>query len=96
MQKDRFAGTGLLFNSQLDGKNLEEYIKLSAEGKRLVLQLFEEQELSVRGVHRVLKLARTIADLAGSEEIEHAHLKEAAFYRNQDVFAKEVLYGNWK
>ena len=94
MQKKRFAGTGLLFNSQLDGRNLEEYIKLSAEGKRLVLQLFEEQELSVRGVHRVLKLARTIADLAGSEEIEHAHLQEAAFYRNQDVFAKEVLYGN--
>ena len=94
MQKDRFAGTGLLFNSQLDGKNLEEYITLSEEGKRLVLQLFEEQELSVRGVHRVLKLARTIADLAGSEEIEHAHLQEAAFYRNQDVFAKEVLYGN--
>ena len=94
MQKERFAGTGLLFNSQLDGKNLEEYITLSEEGKRLVLQLFEEQELSVRGVHRVLKLARTIADLAGSEEIEHAHLQEAAFYRNQDVFAKEVLYGN--
>ena len=94
MQKERFAGTGLLFNSQLDGKNLEEYITLSEEGKRLVLQLFEEQELSVRGVHRVLKLARTIADLAGSEEIENAHLQEAAFYRNQDVFAKEVLYGN--
>ena len=94
MQKERFARTGLLFNSQLDGKNLEEYITLSEEGKRLVLQLFEEQELSVRGVHRVLKLARTIADLAGSEEIEHAHLQEAAFYRNQDVFAKEVLYGN--
>ena len=67
---------------------------MSAEGKRLVLQLFEEQELSVRGVHRVLKLARTIADLAGSEEIGNAHLQEAAFYRNQDVFAKEVLYGN--
>ena len=48
----------------------------------------------MRGVHRVLKLARTIADLAGSEEIEHAHLQEAAFYRNQDVFAKEVLHGN--
>ena len=94
MQKERFARTGLLFNSQLDGKNLEEYITLSEEGKRLVLQLFEEQELSVRGVHRVLKLARTIADLAGSEEIEHAHLQEAAFYRNQDVFAKEVLHGN--
>ena len=94
MQKERFAGTGLLFNSQLDGKNLEEYITLSEEGKRLVLQLFEEQELSVRGVHRVLKLARTIADLAGSEEIENAHLQEAAFYRNQDVFAKEVLHGN--
>ena len=94
MQKERFAGTDLLFNSQLDGKNLEEYITLSEEGKQLVLRLFEEQELSVRGMHRVLKLARTIADLAGSEEIRNVHLQEAAFYRNQDVFAKEVLYGN--
>lgn len=94
MQRERFAGTDLLFNSQLDGKNLEEYITLSEEGKQLVLRLFEEQELSVRGMHRVLKLARTIADLAGSEEIRNVHLQEAAFYRNQDVFAKEVLYGN--
>lgn len=93
IQRKRYEGEMIFFNSQLEGKNIERYIKLSSREEQMLMDEVIKQELSVRGMHRVLKLARTIADLDGSQEIEMIHLQEAFFYRNQNVFAKEVSYG---
>lgn len=93
IQRKRYDGEAILFNSQLEGKNIERYIKLSAREEQMLMDEVYKQELSVRGMHRVLKLARTIADLDGSEKIRMIHLQEAFFYRNESVFAKEVSYG---
>ena len=49
-------------------------------------KMFAAMQLSARGYHRVVKVARTIADLEGSERIEEAHLAEAVCYRNTEVF----------
>ncbi len=93
MQKKRYEGERFAFNSQLDGKNIGRYIKLSPKEEQVLMDEMSRQELSVRGMHRILKLARTIADLDGSEAIKTTHLQEAFFYRNQNVFIKEGLYG---
>lgn len=87
-QKERYRGTDISFNSQLDGKNIDTYLSLTDPVKKQMLEIFQEQDLSVRGMHRILKLARTIADLDGSACIETQHLQEAVFYRNPDIFLK--------
>ena len=48
----------------------------------MIQEMFKNMELSARGTHRILKLARTIADLEGSVDIKEIHIKEAVFYRN--------------
>ena len=58
-----------------------QFCKLDESGKSLIRAAMGQMNLSARGYHRVLKLARTIADLAGSEEIQSAHLAEALQYR---------------
>ena len=93
IQRKRYTESSILFNSQLDGKNISQYIDLGIEEEQLLMNEVSKQELSVRGMHRVLKLARTIADLDGSEKIQKQHLQEAFFYRNQSIFEKEVVYG---
>jgi magnesium chelatase family protein len=57
------------------------YCDLNEEGKQLMRAAMRQMNLSARGYHRVLKLARTIADLAGCENIQAAHLAEALQYR---------------
>ena len=52
---------------------------------------FEKNKLSARGTYRVLRLARTIADLSGSERIEPVHLMEAIFYKNNGKFYNEEV-----
>lgn len=85
MQRERYAAEEIHFNSQLDGKQLQKYIRLGEAERREMEQVFCSMNLSARGAHRILKLARTIADLAGSREIRIMHLREAVFYRNGEV-----------
>ena len=60
---------------------VRQFCKLDEAGDSLVRQAMSQLNLSARGYHRVLKLARTIADLAGSENIQSVHLAEALQYR---------------
>ncbi len=80
-QAQRFAGTGIFFNSQMSGAQLEQFCRLGAGEAALMEQAFRKLGLSARGYHRILRVARTIADLEGEEEIRERHLGEAAGYR---------------
>lgn len=81
-QRRRFLGTGYCFNSELSGKETEKYCKLNAKEQHFLEQVFECGQMSVRSYHKVLKLARTIADLERSDEIKTGHLAEAVCYNS--------------
>lgn len=85
IQRERYAAEGIYFNSQLDGRRLQKYIRLGESEIRVMERAFCGTDLSARGAHRVLKLARTIADIEGSRDIHAAHLREAIFYRNGEA-----------
>lgn len=72
-------------NYLLENRELEVYCSLSDSDYQLVEQAISRLKLSARAYHRILKVARTIADLAGSEQIQTAHLSEAIGYRRLDT-----------
>ncbi len=84
LQRKRYQGSGIYSNSQLTPGMMEEFCKLEPDGKELLKQAFENLGLSARAHNRILKVARTIADLAGSEPILAIHLAEAIQYRSLD------------
>ncbi len=80
-QRERFAGTRCRFNADIEGTNIEKYCPLGGEEQELMERLYHSLQLSARAYHRILKVARTIADLEGTERIGTEHLLEASFYR---------------
>ena len=66
-----------LTNSEMSSKECEELITLTTEANELLKQIFNRSMLSVRGYYRILKVARTIADLESSELVEAPHVAEA-------------------
>ena len=84
IQKDRYRGTGILFNSQLEGREIRKFCALGKEERDLLTEAFEKLELSARAHDRILKVARTAADIDGEERIGTAHLAEAVSYRAAD------------
>jgi magnesium chelatase family protein len=80
-QRERFAATGLLSNADMGTKEVYKFCTLDAEGHALAMAATKQMGLSARGYHRILKLARTIADLACSQHIRPSHLAEALQYR---------------
>lgn len=71
-------------NSRLSGRNLEQHCQLQSQDARLLAQAIERLGLSARAYHRILKIARTIADLAGADAIMTQHISEALTYRRLD------------
>lgn len=82
IQKERFSGTDVRFNSRMGRQELEQFCGLGAEEERLMKEIYEREEMSGRGRDRLLKVARTIADLAGGGPISREHLLEASGYRS--------------
>ncbi len=75
------SGQGILVNSEMNIPQVKKYCKVDLKSQDLLRHFVDSGKLSARGYHRVLKVARTIADLAGSENIEFSHLSEALMYR---------------
>ena len=84
IQNKRFTNgesTDIVCNADMRVGEIRQFCQLQAEGQSLMRAAMSQMNLSARAYHRILKLARTIADLAGSEEIQSAHLAEALQYR---------------
>ncbi|MBU1176231.1 MAG: YifB family Mg chelatase-like AAA ATPase [Alphaproteobacteria bacterium] len=84
LQERRFSGLGLArvhTNAAAGARLIEEVVCPDAESRSLLLQAAERFALSARAYHRVLKVARTIADLAGAEKVGRPHIAEALSYR---------------
>ena len=80
-QLRRFAGTSLTCNADMGAAEVRRFCELDEAGRGLMRSAMTQLQMSARAFHRVLKLARTIADLAGSERIATVHLAEALQYR---------------
>ncbi len=83
IQQARYEAAGVSVNAQADGEVLEAATKLSPESRALLIDALEKMGLSMRGHNRVLRVARTIADLAGAGDIAREHLLEALSYRHR-------------
>lgn len=83
IQQDRYSGQ-ILSNSELTPKLMDKYCKLDEKGKKILETAFNKLKLSARAYGRILKVARTIADLEESENIEVRHIAEAIQYRSID------------
>lgn len=84
IQARRFAGTGVYCNAQMTPKMLTQFCKLTAPAQDMMRLMFDKLCLSGRAYDRILKVARTIADLGDSDVIELTHISEAAQYRTLD------------
>lgn len=81
-QNLRFKGTPYHFNGELPGREVERYCILGTGERHFLEQVFEAGQMSLRAYHKVIKLARTIADLEGEVHISTAHLSEAVCYNS--------------
>ena len=86
IQELRFADSNTRFNSEMTVNEIEKYCKLSNEEEMFLERAFNKLSLSARSYHKILKLARTIADLDESDYIGKRHLSEALNYRLSDVY----------
>jgi magnesium chelatase family protein len=84
IQRQRFKDEGIMNNAQMSHKQLRKYCALGEEENELLKMAMSELSLSARAYDKILKVSRTIADLAGSENIRAEHLSEAIQYRNLD------------
>lgn len=86
MQKERFQKLPYEFNSQIPAGEISTFCKLDEKEKLFMEQAYENMNLSMRGYHRILRVARTVADLEESEKIKISHLSEAICFRISERF----------
>lgn len=84
MQLKRFQGMDLQFNSQIRSEMIHDFCRIDKKEQEFMEQVYHKLDLTARSYHRILKIARTIADLEGEEEILPKHLSEAVCYRIAD------------
>ena len=84
VQRERFSGEGVRTNANMGERQIKKYCRLSAECEDVLRRAFESLHLSARARSRIIKVARTIADLDFSSEIQPRHILEAASYRSFD------------
>ena len=83
--EERYRGTGIRTNAGLDINDIKKYCILGAKEQELMEQAFSAMKLTARAYHKIIRTARTIADLEGEERIRTIHLKEALGYRTADA-----------
>jgi len=83
-QQERYAGEGIACNAELSARQVNEVCRLDAACRTIIERACEKYNMSMRAVSRTMKVARTIADLAGEENIGRAHVLEALAFRNLD------------
>ena len=81
IQRERYGSCGILYNSQLSSKQIEQFCRIDERSKLIVKGTFEKLGFSIRGYHKILKIARSIADLDGAENISEVHVLEAMNFR---------------
>ncbi len=84
MQEKRFGDRGIFTNAEIPGRALADVTMMSPNAGSLLEQAMSRLSLSARAYTRILKLARTIADLEGADEIAAVHITEAIQYRSLD------------
>lgn len=84
IQQKRLAGTGFTCNAKMDPRTTRETCRMTSDAEFLMRQAFDRLEMSARAYDRMLKIARTIADLDGSADIDMEHVAEAVQYRSLD------------
>ena len=80
-QRERYAGLGFNWNARIPAAYIDRFCPLDTEGRRTLMEEAEQLGTSSRAFHSILRMARTIADLAGDERIRPSHVVEAAKLR---------------
>jgi magnesium chelatase family protein len=90
IQEKRFGNTQT-YNNFMTADQVETYCVLTSAAEEIIKKAFDKLNLSMRGYHKILKVARTIADLAAQDEIDAAHIQEAIMYRSLDQYLEKEI-----
>ena len=90
MQQKRFGNTSM-YNNFMSADMIEQFCILTPAAEDIIKKAFDKLKLSMRGYHKILKVARTIADLASSTDIDVVHIQEAIMYRSLDQYIEKEM-----
>lgn len=88
IQTARYVGSDVHCNAQMTSEMIKKYCALDEKGEKILQNAFDKLGMSARAYTRILKVARTIADLEGSDNIHAKHIAEAVMYRSLDKAVK--------
>lgn len=84
IQKERFKNTSIIFNSGIPAKELQRFCPLGEKEMNYMEKMYKKMDLTARTYHKIVRVARTIADMDGAKDISREHLQEAICYRGID------------